>query len=454
MRRTRFDQNQCPIARTSDLLGDWWTPLVLRELLLGRRRFNDIQAELDMNRSVLTQRLGRLVEEGIVERRRYQEHPPRDEFEMTDKGHALWDVLSMMWSYGERWLFDAPVAIEMYDKRSGERISPAVIDRNTGEPLDLATTRRRLTAGPPQPSEQKGSSLPTSSAFPYEKKKISVHGQTMAYVEVGDGDPIVLLHGNPTSSYLWRNIIPHLSGLGRCIAPDLIGMGDSDKLANSTAESYRFIEHRHYLDGLLEQLGVGERIVLIVHDWGSGLGFDWANRHRDAVAGIAYMEAIVRPLTWAEWPDAARGVFQGFRSPAGEEMVLTKNVFVERVLPGSIIRQLDELEMAEYRRPFLEPGEGRRPTLTWPRQIPIEGEPADVVVIASAYAEWLSHSPIPKLLVNAEPGAILKGAALEFCRTWPNQREVTVVGNHFLQEDSPDEIGAAIADWITTVVRR
>ncbi|MDA3038921.1 MAG: haloalkane dehalogenase [Actinomycetota bacterium] len=295
--------------------------------------------------------------------------------------------------------------------------------------------------------------MPISSAFPYEKKKLTVDGRTMAYVEVGDGDPIVLLHGNPTSSYLWRNIIPHLTHLGRCIAPDLIGMGDSDKLPNPGAESYRFVEHRRYLDGLLEQLGVTERVVLVVHDWGSGLGLDWANRHRDAVAGIAYMEAIVRPVSWDEWPDAARGVFQGFRSPAGESMVLDKNVFVERVLPGSIIRTLDEAEMAEYRRPFLNPGEDRRPTLTWPRQIPIEGEPADVVAIAAAYADWLSQSPVPKLLVNAEPGAILKGAALEFCRTWPNQTEVTVAGNHFLQEDSPDEIGTAIAQWITTSVR-
>ncbi len=295
--------------------------------------------------------------------------------------------------------------------------------------------------------------MPISAAFPYDKKKLTVHGRSMAYVEVGAGDPIVLLHGNPTSSYLWRNVIPHLQDLGRCIVPDLIGMGDSDKLPDPGPDSYRFVEHRRYLDGLLAQLGVTERVVLVVHDWGSALGFDWANRHRNAVAGIAYMEAIVRPVTWAEWPEAARGVFQGFRSPAGEAMVLDKNVFVERVLPGSIIRPLDDAEMAEYRRPFLEPGEDRRPTLTWPRQIPIEGEPADVVAIATDYAAWLSTSTVPKLLVDAEPGAILKGAALEFCRTWPNQREVTVAGNHFLQEDSPDEIGTAIAEWITTTVR-
>lgn len=295
--------------------------------------------------------------------------------------------------------------------------------------------------------------MPISSDFPFKKKKIAVHGRAMAYVEVGDGDPIVLLHGNPTSSYLWRNVIPYLSGLGRCIAPDLIGMGDSDKLPDPTADSYRFVEHRRYLDALLEQLSVTERVVLVVHDWGSALGFDWANRHREAVAGIAYMEALVRPVTWAEWPDAARGVFQGLRSAAGEEMVLSNNVFVERVLPGSIIRPLVDAEMAEYRRPFLNPGEDRRPTLTWPREIPVEGEPADVVAIATAYSEWLTTSPIPKLLVNAEPGAILNGAVLESCRAWPNQHEVTVVGNHFLQEDSPDEIGAAIADWITAARR-
>lgn len=144
MRRTRFDQHQCPIARTTDLLGDWWTPLVLRELLLGKRRFNDIQEALDINRSVLTQRLARLVDESVIERRRYQDHPPRDEFELTDKGRALWDVLSVMWKYGEDWLFDEPVAIEVYDKRTDARIEPVVVDRTTGRPLDLATTRRRV----------------------------------------------------------------------------------------------------------------------------------------------------------------------------------------------------------------------------------------------------------------------------------------------------------------------
>jgi haloalkane dehalogenase len=281
----------------------------------------------------------------------------------------------------------------------------------------------------------------------YQKKSVRVHGDSMAYVEVGSGDPILFLHGNPTSSYLWRNIIPHLEGQGRCIAPDLIGMGDSDKLEESGADRYRFVEHRRYLDGLLDALDVRRSVTLVVHDWGSALGFDWANRHRDAVEGIAYMEAIVRPLRWAEWPEPATQVFQGFRSPAGEAMVLENNVFVERVLPGSVLRGLGEAEMVVYRRPYSETGESRRPTLTWPREIPLDGEPADVVEIAQAYADWLSGSPVPKLFVNAEPGAILIGAQREFCRGWPNQTEVTVRGIHFIQEDSPDEIGEAVANW-------
>ena len=281
----------------------------------------------------------------------------------------------------------------------------------------------------------------------WPKKHVSVNGKTMGYVEMGEGDPIVFQHGNPTSSYLWRNVMPHLQDQGRCIAIDLIGMGDSDKLEASGPERYTFEEHRHYLDGALEALGVSHNVTWVIHDWGSALGFDWSNRHRDAVVGIAYMEGIVRPVTWEEWPEAARGVFQGLRSPAGEEMILEKNVFVERVLPGSVLRSLNEEEMTVYRRPFAERGEGRRPTLTWPRQIPIEGEPVAVHSIVSDYADWLAESSVPKLFVNADPGAILIGPQREFCRSWPNQEEVTVTGNHFLQEDSPDEIGGAIADW-------
>ena len=283
---------------------------------------------------------------------------------------------------------------------------------------------------------------------PIAKKRAQVLDHNMAYVETGEGDPIVLLHGNPTSSYLWRGIIPHLTGLGRCIAPDLIGMGDSDKLEGSGPDRYRFVEHRRYLDAFLEQVGVNDKVTFVVHDWGSALGFDWANRNRHAVKGLAYMEAIVQPLTWTQWPEAALRVFQGFRSTNGESMILTSNLFVERVLPGSIMREFTDEEMAEYRRPFLEPGESRRPTLTWPREIPIEGEPEDVTEIVGNYAVWLRQSPIPKLFINAEPGAILVGEQREFCRTWPNQTEVTVPGIHFIQEDAPDEIGQAIADWL------
>lgn len=279
------------------------------------------------------------------------------------------------------------------------------------------------------------------------KKYVDVKGRRMAYVERGEGYPIVLQHGNPTSSFLWRNIIPHLEDQGRCIAVDLIGMGDSDKLEDSGAERYTYREHRDYLFAAWEALGIRDRVTLIVHDWGSALGFDWAEQHEDSILGIAYMEAIVRPLTWDDWPESARPVFQGFRSDAGESMVLDKNLFVERVLPGSILRPLDDDEMNEYRRPFESAGEGRRPTLTWPRQIPIDGEPADVHEIVAGYSDWLSASDIPKLFINAVPGAILTGRQREYCRGFPNQTEVSVSGSHFLQEDSPHEIGVAIAGW-------
>ena len=283
------------------------------------------------------------------------------------------------------------------------------------------------------------------------KRHLTVDGLRMAYVEEGEGDPIVLLHGNPTSSFLWRDVIPHLAPLGRCLAPDLIGMGDSDPPPDPGPGSYRFAEHRRYLDGLLEALGVTDRVTLVVHDWGSGLGFDWANRHREAIKAIVYMEAIVTPVSWQDWPESARRIFQAMRSPAGEEMVLEKNVFVERILPASVLDPMPEEVMAEYRRPFLEPGESRRPTLTWPRQIPIEGEPEDVHGIVEAYADWLAGSEVPKLFVNAEPGSILVGRQREVCRAWPNQTEVTVRGSHFVQEDSGDEIGAAIASWLQTL---
>ena len=289
-----------------------------------------------------------------------------------------------------------------------------------------------------------------SAVFPYLKRRRRVLGREMAYVEVGKGDPIVLLHGNPTSSYLWRNVLPHLQPLGRCIAPDLIGMGDSDKLLDSGSGSYRFVEHRRYLDALLEALDVRERVTFVIHDWGSALGFDWANRHREAVKGIAYMEAIVRPQGWNHWDNInARPVLQALRSKAGDDMVLRDNFFIEQILPKAILRTLSAEEMAQYRRPFAQPGEGRRPTLTWPREIPIEGEPADVAAIVAAYADWLATSSVPKLFLKAEPGLLVAGGAnLDFARGLPAQTEVTVAGLHFVQEDSPDEIGRAIAGWM------
>jgi haloalkane dehalogenase len=284
-----------------------------------------------------------------------------------------------------------------------------------------------------------------SAADSYPRQRIAVAGTEIAYIDTGRGDPIVLMHGNPTSSYLWRNIIPHLAGLGRCLAPDLAGMGQSGKAPDG---SYRFVDHARYLDAWFAAVGLTQKITLVVHDWGSALGFHWAYRNRAAVKGIAYMEAIVTPLRWDEWPENARNIFQLMRSPAGEELVLQKNIFVEGILPRAILRKLTEQEMAAYRKPWLEAGESRRPMLTWPRQIPVDGEPADVTAIVNDYAQWLSvDSTLPKLFVNGEPGAILIGRQREYCRTWPNQREVTVAGAHFLQEDSPHQIGEAIADW-------
>ncbi len=288
-----------------------------------------------------------------------------------------------------------------------------------------------------------------STRFAERKKSKAIFGKRMAYIEEGDGDPIVFLHGNPTSSYLWRNVMPHLAGRGRLIAPDLIGMGDSEKLDDSGPDRYRYVEHRRYLFALLEALDVRRDVTLVIHDWGSALGFDWARQHEGAVKGVAFMEAIVAPFPdWDLFPGQARRVFQGFRSPAGEEMVLKNNVFVETVLPGSILGKLSDEDMAEYRRPFAEPGESRRPTLTWPRQIPIAGEPADVVAIVADYSDWLATSAVPKLFVNAEPGALIGEKMRDLVRGWHNLAEVTVKGVHFVQEDSPDEIGKAIADWL------
>lgn len=287
-------------------------------------------------------------------------------------------------------------------------------------------------------------SKPISAADAYERHRIAFLETEISYVDTGAGEPVVFLHGNPTSSYLWRNVIPHVEGLGRCLAPDLVGMGDSGAAPDG---SYRFVDHTRYLDAWFEALGL-TNVTLVVHDWGSALGFYWAYRHPERVRGIAYMEAVVRPLTWEEWRDSSRQIFQDLRSEAGEEMVLEKNLFIEGILPSAVLRDLTEEEMNVYRRPYLEPGESRRPTLTWPRELPINGEPEEVVSIVDDYSKWLAHSDVPKLFVNAEPGAILTGSQREFCRTWPNQEEVTVRGAHFVQEDSPHEIGEAVATFV------
>ena len=288
-----------------------------------------------------------------------------------------------------------------------------------------------------------------SAADPYERQRASVLDSEIAYVDTGQGDPVIFLHGNPTSSYLWRNVIAEVEGSARCLAPDLIGMGDSGKAPDG---SYRFVDHVRYIDAWIDGLELGDRITFVCHDWGSALAFHWAHRNPQRVKGIAYMEAIVRPMTWEQWPQAARGMFEGMRSEAGDEMVLQKNVFVENILPGSVLRGLTDAEMEVYRRPYLEAGESRRPTLTWPRELPIDGDPADVTAIVAEYSEWLASSDeLPKLFISADPGAILTGEQREFCRAWPNQQEVTVSGNHFIQEDSPQEIGRAIREWYSAL---
>ena len=283
----------------------------------------------------------------------------------------------------------------------------------------------------------------------FEKHFKVVNGKRLAYIEEGHGDPIVLLHGNPTSSYLWRNVIPELTASGRVIAPDLIGQGDSEKLSVSEGPGrYTFEVAYEYLAGLLSELDAEQNVVLVGHDWGSALGFHWARIHPDLVRGIAYMEALVSPVQWSEWPEAARGIFQGFRSKKGEDLVLSRNLFVEAVLPNSIIRKLTDEEMDHYRAPFSTPDD-RQPTLNWPRQIPIDGEPVEMVELVTEYGRWLEQSvTLPKLFINAEPGSILVGRQREYCRTWPHQKEVTAPGKHFIQEDSPSEIGQAIAEWL------
>jgi haloalkane dehalogenase len=276
------------------------------------------------------------------------------------------------------------------------------------------------------------------------RHRIGVADTEMSYVDTGSGSPIVFLHGNPTSSYLWRNIIPYAADLGRCLAPDLVGMGAS---LPSPTGAYRFADHARYLDAWFEALGLVSDVTLVLHDWGSSLGFHRAFRYPGQIRAIVYMEAIVQPRSWSDFPGGRDALFRALRSEQGEHLVLDENFFIEVVLPKSILRPLAIEEMTAYRRPFLS-REARLPTLVWPRQLPIEGSPADVVEIVEQYGAWLARCSIPKLFINAEPGAAIVGRAREFCRTWANQREVTVQGSHFIQEDSPAEIGTALRQFL------
>jgi haloalkane dehalogenase len=279
------------------------------------------------------------------------------------------------------------------------------------------------------------------------RKYISVLDTQMAYVDVGSGDPIVFLHGNPTPSFLWRTIIPYLLPFGRCLAPDYVGMGNSGAAPDG---QYRFVNHQRYLDEWFEAVGASRNVILIVHDWGSALGFSWAQRHPERVKAIVYMEGIVRPFRpWDEWPDATRAFFQAQRTPAGEDLILQKNLFIEYLLP---LRNIPPEVIEVYRRPFRIPGLTRLPMLAWTRDLPIGGEPEDVVRIVDSYSRWLSSSRVPKLFIDAEPAGFLIGAQREFCRGWPNQRTITVQGAHFVQEEAPHAVGEASARFVAGVL--
>jgi haloalkane dehalogenase len=296
-----------------------------------------------------------------------------------------------------------------------------------------------MTARPPVPAED-----------PFPRSRVRLHDQDLAYVDVGTGDPIVFLHGNPTSSYLWRNVIPHVQHLGRCIAPDLVGMGQSSKLPDPGPGRYSFDTHSRFLADFLTKVEATERVVLVLHDWGGGLGFDWAAKNPGAVRGLAFMETLVRPLIWADWPRASKPVYQALRGPDGERSGLAENAVIEQVLPASVLRGLSPEAHDRYRAPFREPAD-RWPTLEWPRQVPIQHVPPDVHDIIDRYGRWLAGSPVPKLFVNADPGSILVGRHRAVVRRWPALTEVTVPAGHLVPEDAPDEIGRALADWIPTL---
>lgn len=282
------------------------------------------------------------------------------------------------------------------------------------------------------------------------KRFADSYGARMAYFETGAGAPIVFLHGNPTSSYLWRNVIPYVADLGRCIAPDLIGMGDSDKLSPSGPGVYSFFEHNRRLAALLDAIGVEDQVTLVVHDWGGSLGFQWAMTNAHRVKAIAFMETFVVSQNDQNTPAQALDFFRRYRTAEAEREVLEDNQFVERVLLGQF-PAMAEADKSAYRRPFLEPGESRRPTLEWPQQVPINGEPADVHDAVVAHLDWISQSPQPKLFIRGEPGALIAWGRERVCRAWPNLTEHAVPGRHFLPEEAPDLIGTHLRAWLSAL---
>ncbi|KAI8271140.1 hypothetical protein K4K58_000015 [Colletotrichum sp. SAR11_239] len=292
-----------------------------------------------------------------------------------------------------------------------------------------------------------------SAEFPFEKRRVHVLDTNMAYVDTGSspGTATVFIHGNPTSSYLWRNIIPHVSGKSRCIAPDLVGFGDSDKVPGL---EYRVADHQAYLDAFMDAVLPTEKVILVLHDWGSALGLDWARRNENRVGGLALMEFMHPSSSWDTAPRAMAEHFRPFREPqVGRELIIDQNVFIERILPGSIVRQLSEEEMEEYRRPFLDPA-SREPVWRFPNEIPIGGQPADVAEMADKYMAWLLKTELPKLFFWVTPGGTIgEEKAAELMEKLRNTRSVYLgPGVHFVQEDHPHAIGREISQWLSAIV--
>jgi haloalkane dehalogenase len=292
-------------------------------------------------------------------------------------------------------------------------------------------------------------SKPISADFPFKSNFVEVHGSKIHYVDEGQGDPVLFLHGNPTSSYLWRNIIPYVTSQARAIAPDLIGMGKSDK----PDLDYRLVDHFKYVEGFIEKLGL-KNITFVIHDWGSALGFHYASRNQGNVKGLAFMEGILLPApAWDTFPADFRQIFQAFRAPeVGWDLIVNQNVFVEQILPGGIARQLTEEEHNRYREPYTEPA-SRKPLWRWPNEIPIAGEPPDVVQIVGAYNAWLQQTELPKLLFYADPGALMPPPVVDWAKQSLSNLETVDLGRgiHFLQEDNPHRIGEELSRWYSSL---